>query len=293
MRRHLVLLCGVALVAVLAAACAPRPFNDASPWNTPIPASAGWRDVPSLRSGNSWVADEAFSTPVVHSNAADPIVAVQVPATLGWPAGVVHLHIPAWVTGAAGTDGALVVVSDGIAFNFWQFRRLDVGSATTSAYAASFLSGSGFGRPSPVLGAGIRADGSSGLGGLITRGDLVGNEIPHALAVSLLGSELAGGFVAPAIAADSSGGGGGTIPLGSRLGIPRGTPVPAGLSPIGTKVWNTLVDYGAFVVDRHEGTAPVIFEADPLSVSPAQVDPLRAGSPSDLDRIMPFVRVVQ
>ena len=54
--------------------------------------------------------------------------------------------------------------------------------------------------------------------------------------------------------------------------------------------------YGAFVVDQHGGSSPVMLYVDPVSVSPAPVETLRVwwnGVPSDLDRIMPFVRVAQ
>ena len=118
---------------------------------------------------------------------------------------------------------------------------------------------------------------------------VAGDDFRHALAVSLLGSELSPGFVAPAI---SGSGGGGSIPLGARIGIPPGVPMPGGLSPIGVRMWNTLVRYGAYVVDQHDGTAPVVFFADPRSVSPDQIAPLRNAG-GDLDRIMPAVRVVQ
>ena len=66
--------------------------------------------------------------------------------------------------------------------------------------------------------------------------------------------------MAPAI---DGGGGGGSIPVGARIGIPAGTPMPGGLSSIGMRMWNTLLRYGAYVVDQHGGSAPVIFYADP------------------------------
>jgi hypothetical protein len=131
---------------------------------------------------------------------------------------------------------------------------------------------------------------------LITGRDLRGDGIDHALAVSLLGTELRSGFVAPAIAEDTGAVYSGTIPMGSRLGIPRDAPVPDGLSPLGRDVWDALVEYGAFVVDQHVGTVPVMFYADPRSVPGGDVNAVRApsrGNPSDLDRIMPFLRVVQ
>jgi len=278
----------VALAALLLAACAPRPFADSSPWNSPIPTGVGWRDEPTLRAGPSWVNDESYSIPLVRSAPTDPLVAVSVPSTWGWPGGVAQVHVPSDVTGASGADGALSVVDGGAVFDFWQFQRSDADHATATAWAATWLNGAGVGRQSPFLGAGIRAAGTSGYGGLITSGDLTGpGDFRHALAVSLLGSEVGGPHVAPAIAGD---GGSGSVPIGARLGIPRGTPMPGGLSSIGQRMWNTLMTYGAYVVDRHSGSAPVIFYADPRSVSPGTVAPLRDG---DLAAIMPAVRVQQ
>jgi hypothetical protein len=289
----------------LAAAPAPppsgswaTPFAASSPWNTPIGSTVAWRDEPALRADHWWLNYESYSIPVVEGAASDPLVAVSVPESWGWPGGTLHVHVPAAVTGADGTDGALVVVSDGIAYNFWQFTRVDATHAGAVAYGeANIASGTGFGTASPFLGAGIRAAGSSGLAGLITGADTAsGTVLHHALAVSLLGAELRDGFVAPAIAQDGGGGYTGTIPMGARLGVPAGTAMPAGLSAFGQSIWNTLVTYGAFVVDRHGGTAPVQLYADPFSVASGPIETARVywnGAPSDLDRIMPYVRVVR
>jgi hypothetical protein len=281
------------VVAVLAfslalAACMPRPFADSSPWNTPIGA-VGWRDAPQLRSGHSWVNLEAYSVPVAYGGGGDPVVAVAVPNSWGWPGGAVNVHIPEGVTGANGTDASLVVVDGSVVFNFLQFRRTGPWSATASSWAATYIYGSGWGRQSPFLGAGVRAAGASGFGGLITGSDLGGSDFRHALAVSLPSSSLSSGFVAPAIASD---GGSGPIAMGARLGIPPGAPMPAGLSDMGVKMWNTLVRYGAYVVDTHGGPAPVVFSADPRSVGADRVNQLR-NEGGDLDKIMPSVRVVQ
>ena len=151
------------------------------------------------------------------------------------------------------------------------------------------MTGSGWGRASPFLGAGIRASGSSSLGGLIVGDDLAGDDYRHALAVSVLRSALSAAVVAPAIAGE---GGSGSIPMGGRIGIPAGTPMPGGLSSMGVRMWNTLTRYGVYVVDVHGGSAPVIFYADPRSVGNDKVGPLRNPG-GDLDRIMPYVRVVQ
>jgi hypothetical protein len=207
---------------------------------------------------------------------------------------VLHLHIPAGITGAVGTDGALTIVSDGVAYDFWQFRRLDTTHASAVAYAEADLAGTGVGTLSPFRGAGIRSAGSSGLAGLIRGRDVSGADIPHALAVSVLGGLLQPAFVAPAIAGDGHASTG-VVATGTRLGIPAGTPMPAGLSSLGQRIWHALVTYGAYVVDQHGGAAPVALYADPLGVPGAPIEPVRVywnGAPSDLDRIMPFVRVV-
>jgi hypothetical protein len=71
--------------------------------------------------------------------------------------------------------------------------------------------------------------------------------------------------------------------------------MPSGLSPLGERIWQALVTYGAYVVDQHGGTSPVVLYAEPFGVPGAPVEPVRVfwnGAPSDLDRIMPFVRVV-
>src|SRR4051812_47692648 len=155
MRRWMLLT--VALLGLLLAACAPRPFDVSSPWNTQISPGVGWRDEPALRAGHSWVNDEQYSIPLVRSAPTDPLVSVSVPSSWGWPGGTVQVRIPANVTGADGSDGTLTVVDGGTAYDFWQFQRSDVGHASAASWAAAWLNGSGVGRQSPFLGAGIRA----------------------------------------------------------------------------------------------------------------------------------------
>jgi hypothetical protein len=270
MKRWIVLL--VVAVALLLAACSPRPSDASSPWNSPLGAVA-WRDVPDLRNGHSWVNEESFSIPVVRTGPGDPLVNVSVPGSWGWAGGVARVNIPAGIGGAAGSNGILVVVEGNALYDFYQFTRTGPNSASASASAATFQNGPGWGPAQPVPRRRGPAAGSSSLGGLITSGDLFGgDDFRHALAVSLLVSELSSGHVAPAI---NGGGGTGNVPIGARLGIPAGTPMPGGLSPIGVRMWNTLVRYGAYVVDQHGGSAPVIFYADPRSVGADKVAPLR------------------
>src|SRR3954447_21566840 len=92
----------VAVLGFVLAACAPRPFNASSPWNTPISGAVGWRDEPALQAGSSWVNDEQFSIPLVRGGPGDPLVAVSVPSSWGWAGGTVQVRVPADVTGASG-----------------------------------------------------------------------------------------------------------------------------------------------------------------------------------------------
>ena len=46
----------------------------------------------------------------------------------------------------------------------------------------------------------------------------------------------------------------GILQEGQRLAIPRSTPMPAGLSPLGQKVFRALQIYGAFDVDSSGGS---------------------------------------
>src|SRR5258708_32987318 len=90
--------------------------------------------------------------------------------------------MPSRAGGAAGTDGELLVIDDGVIHNFWQFKRLDATTATAKSYAAAaVVSGTGWGRASPFLGAGIVAAGSSQLAGLLIQAQTDRGEIAHAL----------------------------------------------------------------------------------------------------------------
>lgn len=274
-----------------------RPFSASSLWNTPIPTNSTWRDEPSLRNGHSWLNREQYSMPVARASASDPLVTINVPASWGNPAGPIKLRVPLGITGDSGTDGTVVIISGNTVCDIWQFRRNSDTSANAQAYACDDIStGTGFGTSSPFKGAGIRAAGSSSLAGLLVGEDFTSGVRDQAVAVSLLPSLLKRGWVAPAINEDGGGSNtySGSIPMGSRLGIPQSTTMPSGLSPGGVMLWNALKKYGAFVVDQHFGDSPAIFYADPLSTTDAQVAPLRIwwnGKASDIDLIMPALRV--
>jgi hypothetical protein len=263
------------------------PFAASSSWNTPLPADAAWRDEPGLRSTYWWLSIEEYSIPVVHSAPSDPLVNVDVPASWGWDGGTLEVRIPADVTGAVGTDGALTIVDGDRVIDFWIFRRDRADHATAEAWAQSDrVTGTGWGSTSPWRAAGIAAAGSSELAGLITGDDITAGAINHALQVGLPCRLQAAGPAGDAIASDGCGAG--SIHQGDRLGIPAGAPKPVGMSLLGSMIWDALVKFGAFDVNTSGGNAAVNFAADPRSVEVEVADAARG----DLDRIMPSLRVL-
>jgi hypothetical protein len=226
-----------------------RPFSASSSWNTAIERNAIYSKVTwpgSSRYGVSW---SSYSPAIYVATDADPSVAVTHPPSWGYPGGTRYVRIPLKANGAPGTDGELLVIEGEIAHNFWQFNRLNAGVAMARAYAAANVAnGSGWGRASPFRAAGIVATGSSQLAGLLVQAETDQGEIEHALQIAIDSSFARPGHVGEAISGDGKSPTG-LVQQGERLGIPPGTPMPRGLSPLGEKVFRALQRYGAFVID--------------------------------------------
>lgn len=261
-------------------------FSASSLWNTPVPSGATFHDKAALRSGSWYLNWETYSIPVFTAASTDPIITVHVPATWGWPAGAIQLRAPASLNPAAGTDSNFALIDGNTSYDFWQFTWNNTAhtDASANAYAKADINGTGWGTPSPWKGAGIRAAGSSTLGGLI-RGNEATAGINHALAVAGPGgqfcAEAPGGYIAPAISGDSA-------CEGPRLAIPAGTAMPGGLSVQGQNVFHALQTYGGWAVDTVGCCAPANIYADPLSVPQADVSAIR----NDLGIINQYVRMV-
>jgi len=170
--------------------------------------------------------------------------------------------MPAAANGAAGTDGELVVIDNGIAYNFWQFNRTSSTTATTSSYAAeNVVTGDGWGSKSPFLAAGTTAVGSSLLGGLLVKAETDDGSIDHALQLVVDAKLVMSGFTGNAIAGDGSSATG-IVKEGQLLAIAPGTPMPAGLSPLGQEVFTAMQKYGAYVVDVAGGVTNIRAQAN-------------------------------
>ncbi|HZP27483.1 MAG TPA: hypothetical protein VFC99_00910 [Acidimicrobiia bacterium] len=131
----------------------------------------------------------------------------------------------------------------------------------------------------------VRASRVSQLGGLIRSYDLSSGAIRHALSWALPNSALRAGWVWPAAGQDGDAATayGGFVPMGALVAIPRGVPMPAGMSAAGQMIWQALQTYGAYVVDRG-ASAPFYAEG----AASAAVNPARA----DLPRIVSQLRLV-
>jgi len=264
------------------------PFASTSSWNTPISSTAtftalGWPASTGYNYSVNW---DAYSPAIFVGSASDPVVAVSYPAGWGYPGGTLQIRMPANADGAAGTDGELLVISADVVHNFWQFKRTSLTTATAQSYGATNVrTGTGWGRSSPFLSAGITAVGSSMLAGLLVQAETDAGEINHALALAVDFPLARPGFIGEAISGDGNSSTG-LFQEGQRLAIPPSTPMPSGLSPLGQKVFRAYQKYGAFVIDVAGGTS--ILRAQSNGYSSSAI----SGLQSDLGRLTPLLRRV-
>jgi hypothetical protein len=265
-----------------------RPFGDSSPWNSQIGPGASYTPTSTFAGDAGWINTDQSSFPVYFGGGGDPVL------TFVTGTGTYQLHAPAGLVPAGGSDANATVVdlTNDTVTDFWILTRTGPTTFAAAGGVQTSLDGTGFGTLTAKgkVRAGTRASGSSGLGGMITGANLSAGRIDHALAIAASGADMVAQFVAPAVTMDSDAASSysGTLPMGTRLAIPPGTPKPA-LSPIGSMVWDAFVRYGGYVVDRTGGFA--IF-GEPNTVSPGAVAGLVRGS-SDLRQIVPALQVVR
>jgi len=254
-----------------------RPFNEQSPWNTPIAASATVdpdsatmiADFSSI-SGQTqfWINIQDYSIPIYFvDSTTTPMVAVSTglggtgfrtgAANDGVAAGTGTAPIPSGATAAAGTDRHLAIIDRGknIEWGFWD------ASGDTSGWLAGEastldLSGTGVRPPEHNTpwwaGHGPRACGYGLINGLITAGELNCGAIEHALVVAYphIRSRY---YTPPASTAQGTTGDaiatrgimcGGRIQLDPALDV-----TTLGLSTTGAIIARALQKYGAFIGD--------------------------------------------
>lgn len=231
------------------------PFAPTSSWNKPIAAGAAYVNVnwPKTTGYNYTVSWDSYSAAIYVAGPNDPIVAVKYPPGWGYPGGTLNIHMPANANGAPGSDGELIIIDGSKAHNFWIFSRTNSTTATAQSYGvADLVTGTGWGTKSPFLSAGITAAGSSQMAGLLIQAETDAGEIKHALNLRGDSTIVASGIIGEAISSDG-GAQGGVLHEGQRYAIPKTTAMPAGLSPLGQKVFRAFQNYGAFVTDVSGG----------------------------------------
>ena len=300
--------------ARLAPALGGRPFAANSPFNTLTQGGTQWFDNTRIHrlltpvNGDytlHWWVNTA-SVGVYYASNTDPYWTFQLPALDAalWhrvrPASTFTVRAPANLTDGGDVDHVVVLVSGDTYYEVWNAQVDQVNRRVTSRpNGSNWATGSisaGPGAGSPVND-GTRASNFSWAAGLITGDDLQNGSIDHALVVALTAPILKAGatpvYLHPATAWDN-GGAYGPIKMGSRIGIPAGTPRPAGLSPLGNMVFDALQKYGAFVGDYCGGPWPM-FYADKRTVAETQMKPLFAfwehNGSSDMEKIQPLLRV--
>lgn len=270
-----VLLATIACTAAHAGAwgSSNTPFAVDSPWNSrPVNPRFGDARVPPARYPPA-VLSNGWSTGVFVARPDDrPVTVRGISGSPGlWhPDEHVHrdLSLPRWprdVDPASESDGHADIVDpvQGVIHSFWQLRR-EKGEWVAAQYAWSSLGGRGWGDPAHYF-QGARATGVPAMAGLIRRHE-VHDGAPlyrHALALSLADNALAPDptYVFPATSADTDAArrNTGRIPQGTLLMLPPGFDT-ATLSDLRVrKIAETLKVYGAYVVDRNDGTPFVIY----------------------------------
>jgi hypothetical protein len=303
-RRSLVaclLLCGLATGmtgrSTPASPRAPRdasvwPFAPDDPWNVPLGSGATFDSAQVLKTAQ-WINYTQYSISVYYASRSDPWRTVR--ASGGDFPRDATVRMPPGARGAVGTDLSLVVISPDRRFSdeWLQFDRgKHAGTAGDPYTAGKYLHVDL--RKHAFLGP-MRGAGTSFLGGLIRPRDIAAHSIRHVLAFASHGSDLQD-LGNPADAGPNPvrpPPGSGPCPIwpavrcdgaqeAGLLAIPPGVPKPAGLSPLGSAIWDALQHYGAYDVDN--AGANVFYAQD------QQSDPRDAAAIAAATRDMPTVQ---
>ncbi|MEF9929961.1 MAG: Atrophin-1 multi-domain protein [Massilia sp.] len=256
-----------------------RPYSATSLWNVrPVKPVFGTFVIPRSRYFPT-VTSGAYSTGVFLASSSDKPMTVVGRGSSDTATNTVSdpdngaarvITLPRWPAGvlpATGTDGHADIVDPvtNTIHSFWQLKQND-GRWTAALYSWSNLAGTGWGDPAHYY-QGARAVGVPASAGLIRKHEIK-DGLPvyhHALALSLAHNALSNGvngpaYIFPATSADNTlTTNTGAIPEGALLMLPPGFDTGAIDDPKLRKIAETLKVYGAYVVDRNDGTPFVIY----------------------------------
>lgn len=280
-----------------------RPFSASSPFNTPTPSTVKWGAVVPAATGTDngkphWYLNGDAAVRV-NAKDSDPTWTYKMPSFIdanshrNRPSKTFSVKAPTNLSAGSDSDHILVLVQpDGSYVETW---LTSVNQSTMTVTATAWATGnvvSGQGVGDNTNNAGVRAANFSWLAGLITAADIAAGKIDHALVVAVQDTLSISQYVAPATAPEGSHGAG-NVPMGTRFGIPSGTAKPAGLSPVGSMIFDALVQYGAFVGDWVGGGMYPIIYSEPGAITGKQSDSLIAfwnSGGCDFDRLAPLIR---
>jgi hypothetical protein len=262
-----------------------RPFDDRSPWNTPIAATPKLAPdsealVTDLAHSSKWpfltINIEPYGIPVYWVDATTPRQPVTVTTVRGqgFERTPTEVPIPADATPAGGTDKHLCIVDRArrLEWGFWEGEKRAAGW-TCSVCAMADLAGSGVRPPAARepwwMGHGARACGFPLMAGLVTVDELRAGAIEHALVLAYphIRSRY---YVPPASTAQAT-----TdealptrgIPCGGRIQLDPALDLGAlGLSRSGRAMARALQTYGAYIGD-FSGAVSLYAEASPAAQS--------------------------
>ncbi|MET0267759.1 MAG: Atrophin-1 multi-domain protein, partial [Duganella sp.] len=249
------------------------PFNADSLWNSrPIKPKFGTFVIPKS-SYYPAIMSGAFSTGLYLAKPTDsPMTVVGFAGTGGvddpdsqTKRSVTLPRWPAAAVPASGTDGHMDIYDPvtNIIHSFWKLKKVN-GVWNATLYAWSPADGSGFGDPAHFY-RGARAAGVVSSAGLIRAAE-VKDGLPHfrhALVMSLTFNGLSGKtpYIYPATSADTDAAKSNTgeIPEGALLMLPPDYDTSKIANADLRKVAETLKIFGAYVVDRNDGTPFAIY----------------------------------
>jgi hypothetical protein len=230
------------------------PFDALSPWNHPLGSGATFAADTELRTielqaGHAAINTTSYSHPIFIATSSDPLQSVTLQ---GSTTRAVTYRIPADAAPSGGSDAHMHVIDPNgdIVHETWRAARTGDATWTAASYAEIDLRGSGIAaRAGQNIG--TRAYGGSAIGGLIRTWEVQkAGKIQHAVAVSLMKSQLQAGPEWPATAQDPPGQYSGHNPMGTLIAIrPEVDLRSLGLSAPGLMVARALQDYGAYAVD--------------------------------------------
>ena len=272
-------------------AVAWRPFNDSSPWNTPVSSTAALdpnsasliADFASVPGQDAWwINIQDYSIPVywVDSTATAMVTVMAELGAAGFRTGAPNegdvagsgpAPIPAGAMPALGDDRHLAIVDRATRMEWGFYGAAKAGAKWTAVGAATQdLAGSGVRPPEHDApwwaGHGPRACGFGLLAGLITTDEIKAGRINHALVIAYPRirsryytppASTAQGTVAGTTSATRGIMCGGRIQLDPALDITK-----LGLSPAGLTIARALQEYGAFVGD-YSGAMSLYVDSSP------------------------------